>query len=80
MRIEYSDRFRSEYALCPPIVRKACDKQLGFLKNSLNHPSLHAKKYDESLNLWQARVTLNWRLYFTIEGGAYRLHKLTAHP
>ena len=25
------------------------------------HPSLRAKKYDESQDLWQARVTKDWR-------------------
>ena len=34
---------------------------------------VRAKKYDESRGLWQARVTDDWRFYFTIEGDAYVL-------
>jgi hypothetical protein len=61
-------------------VQKAFDKQSGFLLENLNHPSLRAKKYDATLGLWQARMNRNWRLYFTIEGEAYHLHAITAHP
>ena len=36
------------------------------------HPSLHAKKYDESTGLWQARANQSWRFYFTIVRGRLR--------
>ena len=62
------------------IVKKACDKQLGFLVQNLQHPSLHAKKYDESQSLWQARVNQAWRFYFQIQGDTYYLIDLTPHP
>lgn len=45
----------------PPLIRKAFAKQLRFLLENRNHPSLHAKKYSESLDVWQARVTRDWR-------------------
>jgi hypothetical protein len=38
--------------------------------------SLHAKKYNESRGLWQARINDDWRFYFTIESDAYILHEL----
>jgi len=41
---------------------------------------LRAKKYDEALGLWQARVNRTWRFYFTIEGQEYRLHDMKPHP
>jgi hypothetical protein len=47
---------------------------------SLRHPSLRAKKYDENQGIWQARVSRDWRFYFTIEKGAYNLHEIRAHP
>ena len=80
MKIEFSSRFRESYALAPGNIRRACDKQLKFLRNDLRHPSLQAKKYDETLDVWQARITRDWRLYFTIEAETYRLLKLTPHP
>ncbi len=80
MRVRYSQRFLRQYASAPAEVRKAFEKQIGFLLENLNHPSLRAKKYDESLGLWQARVNRNLRFYFTIEGDEYHLHDLKVHP
>ena len=40
----------------------------------------NAKKYDEARGIWQARVTLNWRFYFTIEGDTYTLLTIRSHP
>lgn len=49
MKVRYSQRFLRSYAAAPGEVQKAFDKQSGFLLENLNHPSLHAKKYDERL-------------------------------
>jgi plasmid maintenance system killer protein len=61
-------------------VRRAFFKQVAFLEKNRLHPSLHAKKFDEALGLWQARVNRNWRFYFTIVEDEYRLHDLKPHP
>jgi plasmid maintenance system killer protein len=50
------------------------------LSRNLQHPSLHAKKYDESQDLWQARVNDDWRFYFTIEDDAYVIRDIIPHP
>jgi plasmid maintenance system killer protein len=47
---------------------------------NLHHPSLRAKKYDESDDRWQARVNKNWRFYFRIVDDTYRVLKLIPHP
>jgi plasmid maintenance system killer protein len=44
------------------------------------HPSLHAKKYHEAHDLWQARVNKDWRFYFTIANDTYRIEKIIPHP
>ncbi len=51
-----SKRFLKQYAAAPAVVRKAFDEQVNLLLENLKHPSLHAKKYSEGLDLWQARV------------------------
>jgi mRNA-degrading endonuclease RelE of RelBE toxin-antitoxin system len=63
-----------------PNVRRAFEKQLRLLGNNLQHPSLHAKKYDESQGIWQARVNLSWRFYFLIHGDTYHILDLRSHP
>jgi hypothetical protein len=44
----YTKRFRRSYADAPLRVQKQCDRQLGLLAQDLRHPSLRAKKCDES--------------------------------
>ena len=80
MRIIFADHASIAIADAPPAVRKALHKQLAFLEHDLRHPSLRAKKYDETKNRWQARVNRGWRFYFTIEGDAYYIHDITPHP
>ena len=64
MQIVLSDRAIESLRDAPPNVRRAFEKQLRFLASNLLHPSLHAKKYDESADRWQARVNRDWRFYF----------------
>ena len=61
-------------------VRLAFEKQLRFLMNNIQHPSLHAKKYGEKRDLWQERVNRDWRFYFTIEDDIYKIEKVIPHP
>jgi mRNA-degrading endonuclease RelE of RelBE toxin-antitoxin system len=80
MKVVFSDRAIDSLKDAPRNVQRAFEKQLRFLADNLLHPSLHAKKYDESNDLWQARVNKNWRFYFTITDDAYRIEKVVPHP
>jgi hypothetical protein len=52
----------------------------GFYSRTSLHPSLHAKKYDEGKDRWQARVTKDWPVYFLIQDDTYILQDITRHP
>lgn len=80
MKLLFSPRFLKQYRDAPLQVQKAFDKQAKLLVQDLRHPSLCAKKYDETRDRWQARVTRDWRFYFSIEGDTYHLHTIIAHP
>ncbi len=80
MRLRYTRRFRDQYQSAPQEVQKAFDKQVRLLAENFRHPSLRAKKYDESQDVWQARVTQRWRLYFKIEGDTYVILSMIPHP
>ncbi len=51
MRLLYTERFRRSYASAPPHIQTRCDKQLGLLVQNLRHPSLRAKKYDDTRDI-----------------------------
>ena len=80
MKLRFTDRADKDYAALPSDIRKAFAKQLRFLLINLRHPSLRAKKYDESLDLWQARISRGWRFYFKIEGDEYVIVSIIPHP
>lgn len=80
MRLWYSRQFLRSFRKAPPNVQSAFGKQITLLLQNIRHPSLHAKKYDAAKDMWQARVNKSWRFYFTIEGDAYHLHDIMAHP
>jgi mRNA interferase RelE/StbE len=80
MRVVFSDRAVESLKDAPVNVRRAFEKQLRFLAGNLHHPSLRAKKYDESKDLWQGRVNRDWRFYFTIAKDVYLIEDITPHP
>ena len=80
MKLRYSQHFLRSLAAAHPEIQRAFEKQAIRLAQNLRHPSLRAKKYDPSTDLWQARVTRNWRFYFNIEEDAYYLHEIKPHP
>jgi mRNA interferase RelE/StbE len=80
MNILLSQRAIGALVAAPLPVQKAFIKQLNFLCRDLQHSSLHAKKFDESKDRWQARVNDDWRFYFRIEGDIYRITDVFPHP
>lgn len=80
MQFEFSARADREYKSLTTAVRRAADKQLDFLVRDLRHPSLHAKKYDETTGLWQGRITQEWRFYFLILSDLYYIVSIRKHP
>jgi len=80
MEIVLSDRAIEALKDAPPNVRRAFEKQVRFLAANLQHPSLHAKKYDEARDVWQARVTRAWRFFFTITDDTYCIEDVIPHP
>jgi hypothetical protein len=80
MNVQISGRAIEQLASAPPAVQKAFIKQLSFLARNIAHQSLHAKKYDESDALWQARVNQDWPFYFTVLKDVYHVEQIVPHP
>ena len=56
MTASFTLRFRKQYQNLSAERQAKFEKQLAFLFSNLRHPSLRAKKYDETNDIWQARV------------------------
>ncbi len=80
MKIYVTPKAKRDYEDLPVRLQRAVDKQLDFLLNNMRHPSLRAKKYDESNDIWQGRVNEDYRFYFRIVGEEYRILRIIPHP
>jgi mRNA-degrading endonuclease RelE of RelBE toxin-antitoxin system len=80
MLVRLTEQALDDFKAAPPLVQKLIRKQVLFLASNIRHPSLHAKKYDEASDIWQARVSLNWRFYFLIAGNEYIVTTIQRHP
>jgi plasmid maintenance system killer protein len=80
MNVALTERALAALATAQPAVQKAFIKQISILARDLRHPSLRAKKYDESQDIWQARINDDWRFYFKIAQGVYTINSIIPHP
>ncbi len=80
MNILLRQRAIDALSAAPPAVQRAFLKQIRFLARDLRHPGLHAKKYSEAADVWQGRVTDDWRFYFEIKNDTYHIVDIIPHP
>ncbi len=79
MKFHYSPRFKRDLKPLAYSIKQKFAKQANYLLHNLRHPSLRAKKYDETKDIWQARVDDNVRFYFLIVGETYVLLEIKKH-
>ena len=80
MLVRITERVFKELKAAPLPIQKLFRKQVSLLASNIRHPSLHVKKHDEGQDLWQARVTRDWRFYFLITGDVYLVLAMNHHP
>ena len=80
MRIRFTAQAQTDYDALPARLKRVVDKQLNFLLYNIRYPSLRAKKYSEANDVWQARITDDYRFYFQIEGDIYWVISIIPHP
>jgi mRNA-degrading endonuclease RelE of RelBE toxin-antitoxin system len=79
MEIRPSPNFAQDYKNLPPFLRKRTDEKLKLLLENPQHPSLALKKMQGFPDIWEARVTKNYRFTLQIRGGFYILRKIGTH-
>ncbi|TSC55917.1 MAG: hypothetical protein Greene071421_580 [Parcubacteria group bacterium Greene0714_21] len=80
MKVRFAEPFSRAYTKLSHQTKQNFEKQLKFLIRNLRHPSLHAKKYNEANDVWQARVDSKYRFYFQILGETYLILNIFKHP
>lgn len=80
MKIRLTDKAIKQYRKLPKAIQLKADKQFMYLKEDIRHPSLHSKKYDEAMALWQGRIDKSYRFYFHIIEPNYIIVSIINHP
>ncbi|MFB6356399.1 MAG: hypothetical protein ABEJ65_07780 [bacterium] len=79
MRLAFTRSFREDYQSLPDEIQNKVDKQLKFLLEDMNYPSLETKKMEGHPDIWEARVSQSHRFTFQIEDDLYLLRRVGTH-
>lgn len=81
MRLQYTSRFLRMYQRLPKEIRELVDNKLRLLLENPRHPSLRMKKMKMrgAEDIYEASVTMDYRITFQIEGDLYILRKVGTH-
>jgi len=62
MKFYYSDLFNEKVQLLHPDVKKALKNKLELMDQNPKHPSLRTKKIKGSSDIYEASITMNYRM------------------
>lgn len=80
MKFVFTEKARRDYDKLSLKLQALVDKQITILVKDIRYPSLKAKKYDEKRNIWQMRISKDYRLYFMIDSDVYIIVTIIKHP
>ncbi len=79
MMLIYEPSFVRDYASLPESIRRRVQKQIRVLLQNPRHPSLRARKIQGYTDIFEARVTRDYRMTYKIAGEALRLRRIGTH-
>ena len=65
--IKFSSKAQKQLPKLPLAIINKLEKQVDFLIQDRQHPSLHTKKFQGSVDFWEARINYHYRFTFEIE-------------
>ena len=79
MELSYSPAFLKAYENLSGELREQVDKQIAILAANPHHPSLRTHKRRGEKDVWQARITRSYRLFFHMEANTITLLTIGPH-
>ena len=85
MQFLRTERFKKDFKRLPPEIQERVGRTLGRFVDAPRHPSLHVKKMEGAPDIWELRVSDNYRVTFQRFKGGVLLrrigtHKVLRHP
>lgn len=72
-------RFEKDYDALPSDVKESVDEKLRMFVSNQRHPSLRVKKMEGAQDIWEMRVTDNYRITFQMSKDSVILRRVGTH-
>ncbi len=79
MKLQTTRPFDRDYAELPEEMKERVDKQLALLLLNPRHSSLRLKRIRGTADIWEVRVSRNYRLTLQLAGDTYILRRAGSH-
>lgn len=79
MKVARDPRFIRDFAALPMPIQERAEKKLALFLRNPRHPSLQAHKMEGHRDIWEGRITDDYRFTFSIEGDLYKLRRIGTH-
>lgn len=79
MKLFLTKSFDSDYKRLPIIIQKQCDRQLVTLLKNPRHPSLRTSKIQGFEDIWEGRISKEYRFSFQIIKNIYLIRRVGKH-
>lgn len=79
MKFVRSEKFKKCFISLPSEIQNIAEKKMFLLAQNLRHPSLRVKKMEGTDDIWEASITMNYRLTFKIEKDELQLRVIGKH-
>lgn len=79
MRIVHEPRFLRDLENISPDLQRRTQKQVKLLLENPRHPSLRARKMEGHLDVYEARITREYRFTYTVVGDTIHLRRIGTH-
>ncbi len=74
-----TERFKKAYRYMASEIQQRIKEKLLLLESNPRHPSLQVKKIQGISNIYEARISLNYRVTFQISGNEMILRNIGPH-
>lgn len=79
MNIRWTPLFRRDFQALPKDVQARAEKAIRLLRENPRYPSLRSRKMQRVENIWEASVTMSYRITYEIIGETLILRRIGTH-
>ncbi len=79
MIVHYTQSFKKDFLVLPEDIQNLTAQKILFFIDNERHPSLHIKKIQGTLHVWEGRITIHYRFTFIRDGDEVYLRRIGTH-